>query len=149
MLASNEPASQLLSWRTAVEVCALGFVEAAMWALTEDLPRWFLWATIPIGLLFVIALNLGINTQTRLTRWSPWGLGILYVALLGYAFRASFASALGEHIETVSMFYRANKNMTPIISAILTLTNNGLTCPAKPYQVEVEKTACVIRLRPA
>jgi hypothetical protein len=27
-------------------------------------------------------------------------------------------------------------------------TGKGLTCPAKAYQVEVEDSACVVRLRP-
>ncbi len=116
----------LLKPRTYVQLAVIESVVAAMWILMQDdLPHWFLWLAIPLGLVFVAAVNLNTSATARRARVFPWIVGVIYLATLGYAFKCTFHSAIEEHIETTSLFYRPDNKMIPMVSAIVTLTNTG------------------------
>jgi hypothetical protein len=111
--------------RSTFSVIAVGLVEAAMWALTDNLPQWFLWLTIILGLLFVVLLNIATEQSRIITKAAPWCIGFIYILALIGAFVISARSAISAHIETSSLFYRPDKKMIPMLSAIVTLTNDG------------------------
>jgi hypothetical protein len=117
--------SSIVRHRATLSVGAFALVEAAMWTLTENLPHWFLWATIPLGLVFVLTLNLIHEQASKPVKIAPWAIGLIYLTALSYAFVLSFRSAIIEQIETSSFFYRSDKQMIPMVTAIVTLTNEG------------------------
>jgi hypothetical protein len=45
-------------WLRALEVVVLVVMEAAVWTVFGDLPRWFLYATIVLGAMVIFALEL-------------------------------------------------------------------------------------------
>jgi len=71
------------NWKTTIQVGAFGLVEAAMWALMEELPRWMKVSTILLGLVFIASLN--VTTRRKSFRALPWVLGSSYFVLLAYA----------------------------------------------------------------
>ena len=84
MASPNNNSEQPSFWLRALEVGVLVVMEAAIWTLFENLPKWFLYGTIIVGLMVICALELR-RKQGRAYKTAPWVLGIVYILLFVYA----------------------------------------------------------------
>jgi len=85
-MAQQEEKRFVFSWRwtSVIPIAVLGIVEAAVWLLTEDFPKWAKFqgvaqslSTIILGLLFIVACTVKWNAVNCVRR----GLGLLFIGV--------------------------------------------------------------------
>lgn len=79
----------LFAWKSVLQLALLGCMEAAMWTLIEDFPKWALVGTIATGLIVLLCLN--TTDQGRILRIVAYLSGALYVAILLVALVSKYA----------------------------------------------------------
>src|ERR1700689_2581229 len=87
---SGTDSSETLFNVRVVRLAVFGLMEAAMWTLFNDLPKWFLYMTIVIGALVILALEFKHKSE-RFYKIAPWGLGGFYLVTFAYAAYATKA----------------------------------------------------------
>lgn len=71
-------------WTSVIPIVVLGIVEAAVWLLTDDFPKWARFqgvahslTTIVVGLFFIGGYT--VTTKWKALNFAKWGLGLLFI----------------------------------------------------------------------
>jgi len=73
-------------WTSVIPIAVLGIVEAAVWLLTEDFPKWAKFHGVAHSLSTIILGLLFIGAYTITVKWNAfncvrWGLGLLFIGV--------------------------------------------------------------------
>src|SRR5579859_5176765 len=100
------------NWRTVAELAAIGILEAAMWTMMESFPRWFVMMTVVSAVLFIASLNATVGW--RGFRFVPWGLGAMYIGMLGYAALGNRTPAPARPLNQITLSLDVHGDTLPI-----------------------------------
>lgn len=71
-------------WTSIIPIAALGIVEAAVWLLTDDFPKWARFQGVAHSLTTIVLGLFFIGGYTATSKWKAlnfvwWGLGLLFI----------------------------------------------------------------------